>query len=169
MIDNYAAHRHQNIRDRLAGTSDHTPFVWTKTADRILNNAKRDPASIRGTRIVLVRLLSAVLGFLLRKAGAFAGIILTLFLVFVVIQAVVPALREAVTDRERLRQVTVERVALEDELKQLQRAAAEGQSEAIESLKGSIDAEIEEGRRKASEKRDEIERLRDDQAEIWLS
>ena len=69
-------------------------------------------------------------------------------------------------DRDRLQQVAEERAALEEDLEQLRSTAAEGQSKAIASLEGKIDAEIEEGRRNVTEKKAEIERLRDDQQEV---
>ncbi len=113
-----------------------------------------------------MRLVSAVLGFVLRKIGLLAALVLSLFLGYLLIQALIPTLREAVADRDRLQQVAGERAALEEDLEQLRRTAADGQSKAIASLKDKIDAEIEEGRRKVTEKRAEIDRLRDDQQEI---
>jgi len=113
-----------------------------------------------------MRLMSAVLGFVLRKIGLLVALVLTLFLGYLLIQALIPALREAVADRDRLQQVAEERAALEEDLEQLRSTAAEGQSGAIASLEGKVDAEIEEGRRKVTEKKAEIERLRDDQQEI---
>lgn len=105
-----------------------------------------------------MRLMSAVLGFLLRKLGLLLAVVLSLFLGYLFIQTVVPTLREAVADRGRLQQVTEEREDLQEDLEQLRRAAEEGQSEAIESLEGKINAEIKEGRRKVTEQKAEIER-----------
>lgn len=113
-----------------------------------------------------MRLMSAVLGFLLRKMGLLVALVLSLFLGYLLIQALIPTLREAVADRDRLQQVAEERAALEEDLEQLRSTAAEGQSKAIASLEGKIDAEIEEGRRNITEKKAEIESLRDDQQEI---
>lgn len=109
-----------------------------------------------------MRLISSVLGFVLRKLGLFGALLLSLFLGYLLIQALIPTLRETVADRDRLQQVVEERAALEEYLKQLRSTAAEGQSKAIESLEGKIDAEIEKGRRNVTEKKAEIERLRDD-------
>lgn len=113
-----------------------------------------------------MRLMSSVLGFLLRKLGLLLALVLSLFLGYLLIQAVIPTVRDAVADRGRLQQVVEERAALEEDLEQLKRTAAEGQSEAITSLVGKIDAEIEEGRRTVTEKKSEIERLRDEQQEM---
>lgn len=113
-----------------------------------------------------MRLISSVLGFVLRKLGLFGALLLSLFLGYLLIQALIPTLREAVAERDRLQQVAQERAALEEDLEQLRSTAAEGQSQAIASLEGKIDAEIEEGRRNVTEKKAEIERLRDDQQEF---
>ncbi|MDP3953167.1 hypothetical protein [Microbacterium sp.] len=113
-----------------------------------------------------MRLMSAVLGFVLRKIGLLGALVLSLFLGYLLIQAFIPTLREAVADRDRLQQVTEERAALEGDIEQLKNTAADGQSKAIASLKGKIDTEIEKGRRNVTEKKAEIERLRDNQQEI---
>ena len=113
-----------------------------------------------------MRLMSAVLGFVLRKSGLLGALVVSLFLGYLLIQALVPTLREAVAERDRLQQVAEERAALEEDLEQLRSTAAETQSEAVASLEGKIDAEIEEGRGKVTEKKAEIERLRDEQQEI---
>lgn len=107
-----------------------------------------------------MRLMSAVLGFFLRKFGLLLAMMLSLFLGYLLIQTVIPTLREAVADRDRLEQVAEERATLEEDLEQLRMAAAEGQSEAIASIEGKIDAEIEEGRRNVTEQKAEIERRR---------
>ena len=72
-----------------------------------------------------MRLISAVLGFVLRKSGLLGALVLSLFLGYLLIQALVPTLREAVADRERLQQVAEERAALEEDLEQLRSTAAE--------------------------------------------
>ncbi len=113
-----------------------------------------------------MRLVSAVLGVVLRKAGVLAALMLSLFLGYLLIQALVPALREAVTDRDRLQQVTEERAALEEDLEQLRSKAAQQQDQAIASLQVRIDSEIVEGRRNVTEKKAEIERLRDRQQDV---
>lgn len=113
-----------------------------------------------------MRLMSAVLGFVLRKLGLLGALVLSLFLGYLLIQALIPTLREAVAERDRLQQVAKERAALEEDLEQLRSTAAEGQSKAIASLEGKIDAEIEEGRRNVTEKKAEIERLREGQQEV---
>jgi hypothetical protein len=83
-----------------------------------------------------VRLVSAVLGFVLRKAGALVAVVLSLFLGYLLVQAAVPAVKEAVTDRARLQQVVAERAALEADLEQRR-------DEAISSLTSTTDARIE--------------------------
>lgn len=113
-----------------------------------------------------MRLLSAVLGFAFRKVGLLAALVLSLFLSYLLIQTLIPTLREAVADRDRLQQVAGERAALEQDLEELRDTATEYQSEAIDSLESQIDAEIEEGRRNVTEKREEIETLRDNQQEV---
>ena len=107
-----------------------------------------------------MRLMWAVLCFFFRQLGLLLALVLSLFFGFLLTQAFIPTLREAVADRDRLEQVAEERAALEEDLEQLRRAAAEGQSEAIASLEGKIDAEIEEGRRNVTEQKAEIERRR---------
>ena len=83
-----------------------------------------------------MRLVSAVLGFVLRKAGALVAVVLSLFLGYLLVQAAVPAVKEAVTDRARLQQVVAERAALEADLEQRR-------DEAISSLTSTTDARIE--------------------------
>ncbi|MFC7360403.1 hypothetical protein [Nocardioides astragali] len=113
-----------------------------------------------------MRLMSLVLGYLLKKAGLFGALVLSLFLAYLLIQALVPALREAVADRDRLQRVADERAALEEDLEELRSAAAEEQSRAVALLQGKIDDEIQDGRRNVAEKKAEVERLRDDQEEV---
>ena len=60
-----------------------------------------------------MRLISSVLGFVLRKLGLLGALVLSLFLGYLLIQAFVPTLREAVADRDRLQHVAEERAALE--------------------------------------------------------
>ena len=110
--------------------------------------------------------MSSVLGFVLRKLGLLGALVLSLFLGYLLIQALIPTLREAVAERDRLQQVAEERAALEEDLEQLRSTAAEDQSKAIASLESKIDAEIEDGRRNVTEKKAEIERLRDDEQEL---
>lgn len=113
-----------------------------------------------------MRLMSTVLGFVLRKLGLLGALVLSLFLGYLLIQAFVPTLRDAVAERDRLQQVAEERAVLEEDLERLRSTAAEHRSRAIESLRDRIDAEIEDGRRKVIEKKAEVERLRDDRREV---
>ena len=113
-----------------------------------------------------MRLISAVLGFVLRKTGLLVALVVSLFLGYLLIQALVPTVREAVADRDRLQHVAEERAALEEDLEQLRSTAAESQSKAIASLEGKVDAEIEEGRRNVTEKKAEVEDLRADRDDV---
>ena len=118
-----------------------------------------------------MRLVSAVLGFVLRKMGALLAVVLSLFLGYLLVQAAVPAIKEAVTDRARLEQVAAERAALEGDLEQLRDELAEAQGREVASLQDSLDAEIDalgddvsdqrSDLEKKLEERDECGRLRD--------
>ena len=113
-----------------------------------------------------MRLVSAVLGFLLRKLGVLVAMVLALFLGYLLIQALVPALREAVTDRDRLQQVAGERAALEEDLEQLRSTARQQQYDAIAVLQVRIEAEIEQGRDDLADGEADVERQRDDRDEV---
>ena len=104
-----------------------------------------------------MRLVSAVLGFVLRKTGTLLAVVLSLFLGFLLVQAAVPAIKEAVTDRERLQQVAAERAALEGHLERLTDELAEAQREEVASLQGTVDAEIDELGDQVSDQRSEVE------------
>ena len=104
-----------------------------------------------------MRLVSAVLGFLLRKLGLVAAVVLSLFLGLLLVSTLVPALREAEAERDRLVKVAQERADLEAELDDLESTYAEAQSRATESLKAEIDAEIDEGRLQVSDQESEVE------------
>jgi hypothetical protein len=104
-----------------------------------------------------VRLVSAVLGFVLRKTGTLLVVVLSLFLGFLLVQAAVPAIKEAVTDRERLRQVAAERAELEGDLERLTDELAEAQREEVASLQGTVDAEIDDLGGQVSDQRSEVE------------
>lgn len=107
-----------------------------------------------------MRLISAALGLALRKLGLFGALVLSLFLGYLLVQAAVPALRDAAKERERLEQVISERAALEDELAQLQRIAAAERSRTLESLNDRIDAEIQQGREDISATQTQLDDLR---------
>jgi hypothetical protein len=103
-----------------------------------------------------VRLVSAVLGFALRKMGVLLAVVLCLFLGFLLVQAAVPAIKEAVTDRERLQQVVEDRAALEGDLARLRADLAEAQRQDVASRLGSIDADVDDFRDRVSEQRSEV-------------
>jgi hypothetical protein len=73
------------------------------------------------TRVRRMRLMSAALGFVLRKLVLFGSLVLSLFLCVLLVQAVVPELMKADAERDRLAQVVTERAALEEELAQLRK------------------------------------------------
>jgi len=108
-----------------------------------------------------MRLLSSVLGFVLKKLGLFVALVLSLFLGYLLVQVLVPNVREAIADRDRLQQVAEERAALEADLAQLRKTAEEEQSKAIASLEAKIDAEIAGMRRDLTAKKAELADLRD--------
>ncbi|MXG88599.1 hypothetical protein [Nocardioides flavescens] len=90
-----------------------------------------------------MRLVSAVLGFALRKAGLFVALVVTSFLVLLLVSALVPTLREAEAQRDRLVQATQEREGLERDLEALQDSYDAAQSEAVTSLGDTVGAEVE--------------------------
>lgn len=85
-----------------------------------------------------MRLMSAVLGFVLRKLGLLAALVLSLFLVLLLTQYFIPTVSDAVAKRDQLPQVTRERETLEEDLEQLTSKAAEAQSKTNASLQGEI-------------------------------
>ncbi len=103
-----------------------------------------------------MRLVSAVLGFALRKTGALLAIVLALFLGFLLVQAAVPAIKEAVTDRERLQQVAAERATLEGDLQQRRDDLEQAQREEITSVQATLDAEIVALGEQVSDQRTEV-------------
>lgn len=105
-----------------------------------------------------MRLVSAVLGFLLRKLGLLGAMVLTLFLGYLVVHTLVPPLQDAVAERGRLQQVAEERAALEQELEQLQSASEGVQTDLIASLQARVEAEIAEAERDIAEKSAEVDR-----------
>jgi hypothetical protein len=107
-----------------------------------------------------VRLVSVVLGFALKKVGLFAAVVLTLFLGVLLTSALVPVLREAEAERDRLSDVAQERARLQDELTRLESTYAEAQSRAADSLAAEIGAEIADGRRRVSDQESEVESRR---------
>lgn len=113
-----------------------------------------------------MRLVSAVLGFLLRKLGLVAAVVLSLFLGLLLASTLVPALREAEADRARLVQVAQERADLEAELDDLESTYAEAQSRATVSLIAMVEAEMAEGRLQVSDQQSEVQDKRDDRDDV---
>lgn len=113
-----------------------------------------------------MRLVSTVVGFFLRKLGLLAALVLSLFLGYLVMQSLVPALREAAADRDRLERVVEERAALQEDLGRLQAAAAAARSEATASLEAELGDEVGTLQGAVADKRAEVERLRDGQQDV---
>jgi hypothetical protein len=113
-----------------------------------------------------VRLISAVLGFVLRKLALLGAVVVSLFMGYLLVQTLVPTLREAAAERERLHQVAAERAALEDQLEQLQRTSEGVQPDVIASLEARIEVTIAETRRDVSDTRTEVARLLAEQEEV---
>lgn len=103
-----------------------------------------------------MRLVSAVLGFVLRKTGALLAVVVCLFLGYLLVQAAVPAIKGAVTDRERLQQVASERAELRGDLAGLRADLAEAQREEVATRLGSLDAEVDALGEQVSAKRSEV-------------
>lgn len=113
-----------------------------------------------------MRLISVVLGFVLRKLGLLAATVLSMFLVFLLLQVVAPPLQQAVADRDRLERVTAQRATLEGELASLRREVESSRQATIERIGARVTAEIERGRRTVAAKRGEIERLRGEREDV---
>ncbi|WP_392542999.1 hypothetical protein [Oryzobacter telluris] len=117
-----------------------------------------------------MRLISAVLGFVLRKLGVLMATVLAMFLVYLLLQVVAPPLRQAVADRDRLERVSSERATLEADLARLTREVEGSRQATIERIGARVNAEIESGRRTVADKASEIDRLRaerDDVCGFW--
>jgi hypothetical protein len=112
-----------------------------------------------------VRLVSAVLGFLLRKFGVFVAVLASLFLGLVLMSSLVPELQRAEAERDRLREVSQERRALEDEVGQLRSASEEALGEEVASLAADAAEEADEARQQVSEASREAERRLDERDE----
>ena len=109
-----------------------------------------------------MRLISAVLGFVLRKAGLVAAVVLSLFLGLLLVSALVPALREAESERERLAEVAQRRADLQDEVDELGNAYELAQTRATEALTSEVDAEVDAGAGRVSDQESEVADRRGD-------
>lgn len=107
-----------------------------------------------------MRLVSAVLGFLLRKLGLVAAVVLSLFLGLLLVSALVPVLREAEAERDRLQEVSHRRAQLEAELGQLESTYEEAQAKATETLTTEVAAEVEAGTGRVSDQESEVDERR---------
>ena len=104
-----------------------------------------------------MRLISAVLGFALRKLGLVAAVVLSLFLGLLLVSALVPVLREAEAERDRLQEVSHRRAELQADLDQLESTYAAAQSRAAETLETEVAAEVEAGRGKVAAQESEAQ------------
>lgn len=113
-----------------------------------------------------MRLISAVLGFVLRKLGLLGATVLSMFVVYLLLQAFAPPLQQAVADRGRLERVSAQRATLQEDLARLTREVDESRQATVERLEVQFEAEIDEGRRNVADKRGEIERLRAEREDL---
>ena len=109
-----------------------------------------------------MRLVSAVLGFALKKVGLFAAVVLTLFLGVLLTSALVPVLREAEAERDRLADVAQERARLQDELTTLESAYDDAQAKITENLTTEVAAEVEAGTGRVTDQESEVDDRRGD-------
>lgn len=109
-----------------------------------------------------MRLISAVLGFALRKLGLVAAVVLSLFLGLLLVSALVPALREAEAERERLAEVAQRRADLQAEVDQLSSAYEAAQARATETLTTEVAAEVEAGTGRVADQESEVDDKRGD-------
>ncbi len=109
-----------------------------------------------------MRLISAVLGFALKKLGLFAAVALSLFLGLLLVSTLVPALREAEAERDRLAEVADRRAELQAELDGLSSAYADAQDRATEALTTEVAAEVEAGTGRVADQASAVEDRRGD-------
>jgi len=109
-----------------------------------------------------VSLVSAVLGFLLRKTGLFVALVVTSFLVLLLLSALVPTLREAEAQRDRLVEATRERQGLEAELADLESSYDAARSEAVESLDETVGDEVRSVQDEVADQAAEVADLREE-------
>ncbi|MCH1866663.1 hypothetical protein [Nocardioides sp. CFH 31398] len=117
-----------------------------------------------------MRLVAAVLGFLLKKVGLFLVLVLVLFLGYLVGQTVVPSLREAAADRERLQQLAAERADLEADLERLEDSSVADQSASVEYFESLAAEQVDGLAGEVADARAEAEDLREDarvQCDLW--
>lgn len=112
-----------------------------------------------------MRLVSAVLGFALRKVGLFIALVVTSFLVLLLLSALVPTLREAEAQRDRLVEATQEREGLERDLETLQESYEAAQTEAVASLSDTVGTEIAQTRDDLEDQASEVADLREERDE----
>lgn len=109
-----------------------------------------------------MRLVSTVLGFAVKKLILVAGVMVSLFVVWLFIQIVVPSVRDAMADQERSEQLATERSALERRLQALEEDVNQG----LESTERTVDAQVSKGRRNVAKKKADLQRLRDREDDV---
>lgn len=72
-----------------------------------------------------MRLISAVLGFVIRKLGLLAAILLVGFIVMLLVQFLVPSVKDAVAERDRLEAVSQAQSEIQNDLRGLKHDAIE--------------------------------------------
>jgi hypothetical protein len=113
-----------------------------------------------------VRLVSVVLGFLLRKVALLAAVVLSLFLGLLLMSALIPALQQAEAERDRLSEVAQERAELAGELEGLRSSYAEAQGRRTEALRAEIETEVGAGRQQVADQESEVDRQRGERDEV---
>lgn len=109
-----------------------------------------------------MHLIVFALKWALEKVAVFVVLVLVVFMGTLLVQKAFPALRDAVADRDRLEEVAEERASLEENIEKLEAAAAEGQSAAVSSVTTAVEVEVDQGRLAVSEKKAELERVREE-------
>jgi len=112
-----------------------------------------------------VRLVSVILGFVLGKLGKFLAILAGLFLVLLLVSAAVPALQSAEAERDRLREVSRDRAALEADVERLLDATEESFVAEVASLAEEAAEEADQARQRVADASDEAERALDERDE----
>lgn len=111
-------------------------------------------------------LLTAVLGWVLRKIGLLGLLVLVLFVGYLLVQVLVPAVRDAAADRERLAQVREQRAALQDDLDRLESSAAEGESATVDFFAGEVAARVEQLGDDVAAERSDVARAVEERDEV---
>lgn len=109
-----------------------------------------------------MRLISVVLGFVLKTVALIAAVMLSLFLAWLLVQVAVPSVRDAMADRERSEELAAERSALETKLNDLETKVNAG----LDSTQRVVDAQVANGRRDVANRKADLERLRNKEDDV---